>query len=778
MIRPLCLAALILITGRNVNAEQYGPDNLPPFVHPPILAPIPDGINPDIPKQLGNQPLAKLGLLDVTAVPFRADRTGKRDSTRAIQQAIDFARDAQMVCFFPSGTYVVHDTLVLRHGIHMRSHRATFMNNRQMPCVLIGSRQGEGTTGYSRPRIVLCDNAPGFDAPDHRKYVIEHRQYEVKKFTVRKNKAGGGASLMNTMFVNIDILLGRGNPGAAGMHIRSCEGSAVQDVMIDATHGHTGIAGATGNGGSWANVIVVGGRLGLDMRGWTPPTPTMEGITLIGQTEAAIVYSCRGPLTIVGLKIESHIPGPVIIGRETRGPFDGGVNIVDSQILFDRKYMHGQTVTAIASKRSIYMNNVYVRGADTVVTGALAGNRDCWVHIKEFAKGRAMRQRGYDLSLPVYVNGKKSQQPLIDLETGAKPPSDLQSRHVWNQRFPSWESSNVANVKSAPYNARGDSYADDTDALQRAIDENEVVFLPKGYYRVTKTIRLRPNTKLLGVAQHLSIIMARDPSGWFGSSDKPMPLVETADDSSAQTVIAFLGIRFPLEVDRSFQGATSPIYALKWRCGRESVFRSNDVHPLRVFGFKGSKKHRIPAQKHPSILITSHGGGKWYNYHTGQFFTPTVPAQRAILIDGTDEPIGFYNFEPQGGDGDAVAEIRNSRFVSLYGCKTECDTTFLRVVESDHIRVFGHGGIGNARPGGSLYVFERTPNFLIANLADQVNLKADRPYYGSHSVNRNIETYYPLIDLTASHQRRKVPPTERPVLYKVGSPRESPNETP
>ncbi len=145
--------------------------------------------------------------------------------------------------------------------------------------------------------------------------------------------------------------------------------------------------------------------------------------------------------------------------------------------------------------------------------------------------------------------------------------------------------------------------------------------------------------------------------------------------------------------------------------------------------------------------------------------------QRGIVMDGVSEPHHFYNFEPQGGEGTTVAEIRNSRDISIYGCKTECDTTFLRVADSDHIRIFGHGGIGNASPGGSLYVFERTPNFLIANIADQAVLGPDKPYYAGHSVNRNIKTYYPLLDRRAPGKEVLIPPLERPVLYRVGAPR-------
>jgi hypothetical protein len=47
--------------------------------------------------------LASLGYLDVTLPPYEADPTGKIDSTASIQQAINDARDAQLVCLLPPG---------------------------------------------------------------------------------------------------------------------------------------------------------------------------------------------------------------------------------------------------------------------------------------------------------------------------------------------------------------------------------------------------------------------------------------------------------------------------------------------------------------------------------------------------------------------------------------------------------------------------------------------------------------------------------------------------
>lgn len=72
-----------------------------PYIHPLVREPVGGGLVLTVPAELGNQELAELGFVDITAAPFLADPQGKKDSTQAIQQAVNFARDHQMAAFFP-----------------------------------------------------------------------------------------------------------------------------------------------------------------------------------------------------------------------------------------------------------------------------------------------------------------------------------------------------------------------------------------------------------------------------------------------------------------------------------------------------------------------------------------------------------------------------------------------------------------------------------------------------------------------------------------------------
>lgn len=239
--------------------------------------------------------MAALGYVDVTQGLFRADPTGRTDATRAtraIQAADGFARDHQMACIFPAGNDVLSDTLRCTRQIYQKTNGRVFGGN-LFPVMLVGSR-----AGTKRPRLVLAPGAAGFGDPAKPRIFVHFwsRGY-ANPPTADRVTDGLPPSVeqrnlgMNRMLENLEIAIGEGNPGAIAVRHQAAEGSAIEDCLIDATQGLTGIQGGIGSGGSSAGVTVVGGRVGLDFTGYlsgTQPTPVITGFTLIGQTEAAI----------------------------------------------------------------------------------------------------------------------------------------------------------------------------------------------------------------------------------------------------------------------------------------------------------------------------------------------------------------------------------------------------------------------------------------------------------------------------------------------------------
>ncbi|UYZ63632.1 glycoside hydrolase family 55 protein [Hymenobacter weizhouensis] len=100
----------------------------------------------------------------------------------------------------------------------------------------------------------------------------------------------------------------------------------------------------------------------------------------------------------------------------------------------------------------------------------------------------------------------------------------------------------VIDVTKAPYNAKGDGVTDDTQAILRALaDENianqrRIVYLPKGTYLVSGTL-LWPKglksgddykrTTLQGVNKAGTIIRLKDGAAGFGDAASPKPVVDT-----------------------------------------------------------------------------------------------------------------------------------------------------------------------------------------------------------------------------------------------------------
>ncbi|MEI7729791.1 MAG: glycosyl hydrolase family 28-related protein [Verrucomicrobiota bacterium] len=730
------------------------------YVSPTVKGPFPDLVNLEIPGALEDQRLATLGYVDVTKSPFNADPTGKKDSTSALQAAANFARDHQMVCFFPSGDYRISDTLSCIQQLYRRSN-GRVLGGHLFPNLLVGSR-----AGAQRPRLILAPRSVGFSDPQKPKYTVYFwaRGY-LNPTTAGRVGDGLGPETeqpnisMNQMLVNLDIVIGEGNPGAIALRHQAAEGSAIEDCTIDATHGLIGIQGGIGSGGSSAGVTIIGGRIGLDFTGYmsgTQPTPVITGFTLRGQTEAAIRSTSRQTLVAAGLRIiADRSVGPLIQVGENLSANQGQLTLVDGEIVFEGETLQKPNRVAVASDCGVYLNNVYVRNATKVVRDAkqkveLAGNPNGWLRVEAYAHTSSPRpNQGVEYRYPVYADGQRIPE-WRRVEPDKTPPDGLQARHLWRPDFPNFESKNAANVKSAPYHAKGDGVADDTDALQRAIDQSEIVMLPKGCYRISRTLELKPRTKLIGAGQHLSFVVAT-ATGAFADSKKPAPLVRTADTAEAETILAFLG----LFAARDIAGAQ----ALHWRSGGRSVFRGVEIQEQSIYGFAPRPRNDRASEEprtQPPVLITGHGGGNWYNYRGAR-----------LVVDGAQGPLHFYQFSPQ----QVTSELRSARQVSIFGTKYEGNKPMLAVSDCDQIRCFGHGGNGKGRATASLFIFERTPNFLFANGVDgptKVGSKSLSHPEGSTDPNE----WHLLIERGANGTEFKLPPLERPVLYQRGAPAE------
>ncbi len=649
----------------------------------------------------GDARLAALGFLDVTKAPYLADPTGKQDATAAIQQALNDARDARLVTYLPAGRYLVSGTIEGVIGTVKWDHWPyegwsdpwVAYTSFEYPCVIAGP--GEG----ARATLVLADHAPGFHDPKNPRPVL-YFWARGETGPVLEPNSPQPAINFNQKILSLDFELGTGNPGAVAISHQSAEGSTIEDVSVQATGAFAGILNAPGSGGAMHGIRVTGGRYGLYLPG-SQPSPSVSDLTLLDQEEASIHYRGRGPLTVVG----ADIRGAPIRGGSVGARSDGAINLIDSIVA-----VRGGG-PAIATPRSVVLDNVWFDRAATVARIAdhppVAGNATGWTHVARYLAGGIVKSPdflgGASRRDPLWLDGQEQTAPLLQAGPAATPPADLLTRHRF-PRQPGWFSAGTANVRTAPWNAAGDGRQDDTAAIQGAIDAHDVVFLPKGVYRISRPLRLRANTTLFGVTNLFSVLTPLPGAPAFSDPGHPQPLVETVDDPRARSMLAMVRLELPV--------LNPSVYALRWRAGRNSVVRN--VYPIRTAWHPNA-----PVIGQPMVVIEGSGGGRWYT-QTLLGWWSQGPDYRHLLVRGTREPLRFYHLQPQHARSEAMIDLRDVEDVDIYSMKSEGSYTVVAMQDSRRVRLFGYGGNAAMRPGWPLFSLDRCSDVVLAGIYPQL----------------------------------------------------------
>jgi hypothetical protein len=435
----------------------------------------------------------------------------------------------------------------------------------------------------------------------------------------------------------------------------------------------------------------------------------------------------------------------------------------------DTVFRTANVACAITSNHSVYLNNVYFENSKAIacVEGqpTVNGGPQRWTHVEEYAAaatlqypaglGGALRQDA------VYFDGHPATAAeRVQQMDSAAPPVDLQSRHAWLTPPSQFAQQSVANVRAEPYGAKGDGKTDDAAAIQRAIDENDAVFLPKGEYRLSRPLILKSHTRLFGISNVLSVLLPMW-SREFLDTEHPAPLIDTVDDPSASTELAFVELRLPVN--------DPAVYALRWRAGHRSVVRN-----IRAVA-TAWEPHAPPALS-PMIRIEGSGGGLWYDlYQDGWWFQG--PDYRHLLVEGTREPLSFYMLNPEHARSDAQVEFHDARNISVYSLKAEGIYTVLWINGCRDIRISGFGGIPTPKPPWPVFRIDNSDDFLLANFnpdlievpPDLQKLDFNTYWLGALGVPSDPRKWFLIAD-TGSQTQVSLHGVEQVVLYQRGHP--------
>jgi Pectate lyase superfamily protein len=630
------------------------------------------------------------GLVPVTL--FGATPDDDTDDTKAILAALAAARDQGMATYIPSGTYLVSDTLKCRQRVSHNGRR--WVEQRRKPCVVIGAGGGK------RPLLKLVPNAAGFDDPKHPKALMWFWSQPVRgPHAGSEDPLHGDPTISFNQVIkgiNIDLRAAK-NSGAVAIRHAGAQGSTIEDVSILAQGAFAGLYDSPGQGGGVYNVHVLGGRYGVygtaDSR-----YPVLVGCKFSNQETAAIHWSGNVVLVLVDFSIVKGSPGPVI-SLQSGGPIYGrGFALVDGVI-----ESSGPTAIDNTAGKTLTITNVYFKTGGAVVKSARKPpvlNQGGWTWLEEYA----YTGKGYVSMIDGEIH--PAGYELVKASASGPPPAEASfRRHLWGADFPSFDDPDIVDVRR--FGARPDDGVDDTNAIQKALDSNSKVFLPKGVFLVKRPLVLGPSNQLFGIGKTFSVLRENrewDPDG--GNS-----LVTTVADRKASSSLSFLLLE-------TQSVARTPLH---WRAGEASIVR--DIMAGPVSSYYGQ---RTGAPRH-AYHISDTGGGRWYAIAAewGRFYGSTYdPAYSHLLVDGTNGPLAFYGLNVERDALWPQAVIRNSSNIDIYYFKAEAaewpkGTTppgVLLVERSHGIRLFGM--TGNAHPPGSaLITLDASDNILLAHVA-------------------------------------------------------------
>jgi hypothetical protein len=659
------------------------------------------------------------GYLNVLS--YRADPTGTNDSTTAIQAAIDAATSQGKGLLFPKGTFIISNTLYCDRYWPRRGGP-----NMPTNCHLLFGDDSDGP----RPVIKLAASAPAFDNSGSPKTMIAFMHYQGDSDTnVRTTEqlramdpvtmpqgttvpAGGiinaTADIFDDILRDIDFDCS-GHAGAVGVFYCSAQKAVMFNVKVNAVNAHTGIWGVPGRNSGIANLEVQGGRTGLRLTS-AQAGSTVVGLKLEGQTEYPIVTSDFCPALIVGFEVKVNKVPFIAVSTTTSSTSTGSIALIDG--IFETT-ASGTLITNTASK-CVYARNVFVKGpASFIKSGSqpvLTGSGSCYRVVEYCSTDQYAQTAPYTSSSRKFntfsiIDGVKNQQtpvePVRIVENDATPPDDLISRHMYTNlpQVSFRDASKTINITQAPYNAVPDS-RDNWAAIQQAIDDGNsdgrVVFVPKGVFQISKSLVLKENSKLVGIAPRrrpgtmlqftISVLQAHST---FQKTAGNEALITTVDDPEALCYVGGLNLVSNANVLRH----------IHWKAGRKSSMSSMGFHEGTV--------------TEACVYFSGNGGGRFYGVEpqTNKFSS----TRNHVRMVSTTQPMSWYGCNLESGNGTNMY-LLNAKNIRIYGVKREGATPTLIAENCENIALYTHGAMRQSAgtgKGGYLQIKGDSNNILI-----------------------------------------------------------------
>ena len=544
---------------------------------------------------------------DPAAIVVKAKGDGRGDDGAAIQAAIDAAaaRPGGGLVFLPSGRYRISKTLFLWPGVRVFG------------------------VGATRPLIELPDATPGFQKGVANMVIFAGAKRDPGGRPVAfpppgsvpfdKDVPDANSGTFYSAMSNIDFKIGKGNPAATAIRFHAAQHTFVSHMDFDIG---SGLAGLYHVANEAEDLRFKGGRYGILAE---KPSPAWGFVlldsTFEGQRDAAIREHEAG-LTLVNVTLKDTPVGVEI----DKGYGDW---LWGKDVRFENVSKAGVVISNEA--------NVYTQVG---FENALASNTPVFARFRDSGKatagkGKAYRVAAFNHGLTVPAQGQMGEyrtsfqaEPLTAFpEPKAPAIRALPATRGW------------INVRAL--GAKGDNATDDTAAIQKAIDTHRVVYFPTGFYRVTDTLKLKPDTVLIGLHPSLTQIVLPHATPAYQGVGAPKALVESA--KGGDNIVSGLGLYTDGANPRATAllwtaGAASMVNDVKFQGGHgTNLYDGTRYNPYNANATADPDLAKRWAGQYPSLWVTNGGGGTFANV-----WSPNTYAYTGIYVSDTETPGHVY----------------------------------------------------------------------------------------------------------------------------------------
>lgn len=460
--------------------------------------------------------------------------------------------------------------------------------------------------GKNRPVFVLPKEAEGYDGGiggDESNVMQKFRggypgaKYMFwfigeKDYTLEEPKDADAATFYSAIS-NIDFRIEGKHPGAICIRAHFAQHGFISHCHFDLGDG---LAGLFDVGNEMEDLTFTGGNYGIVCRMCSPGWPfALLDSVFEGQKKAAVLSAMTG-FTGFRLRISDT---PKAFDLYLPGTWE---KLYLEDCVFEN--ISGEAITFYQSQNVIQQTNLkHISCRQVPVLVKKADSGECLrmeeesYLVKDYACGYVMSDT--EDAAPKELLDVIPLDGSPELPKGDIPP--IPDMAQW--------------VSVKKYGAVGDGVTDDTAALQRALDAEEILYFPQGIYRITDTLRMRKNSCLYGLSPITTQIVIVDDTPAFGGFGTPMPLLQTAEGGFAY--INGIGIDTAGKNPRAagikwMADETSYMNDVKFVGGHGLMFR--DGRNAYAYLYNASRTadydpDRIWDYQYASLWITNGGGG-------------------------------------------------------------------------------------------------------------------------------------------------------------------------